>query len=182
MKNNLLLASLLLIAASGQKNSCAAAPAPGPNSLPYARFQQKNGVGFTPLQCAIINGNTEAAERLIALGARANEISTTLFFSPRSDSTTLMLAAEYSSAAIVQLLLDHCAATNINYQSNETGETALMRAVQQDKIETVQILLHSGANPNLSNFCKATALNLAQEIGNQAMIDLLSPRRRCTIS
>ena len=63
----------------------------------------------------------------------------------------------------------------INTQDNE-GNTALMMAVMMGGTTGVQALLDSGANPNIKNKAGKTALQIAKEKKDDAIIKLLQER------
>ncbi len=54
-----------------------------------------------------------------------------------------------------------------------TGNTALMFAALWNKLSTVEYLLGAGASVNLTNNKGETALNLARNAGNKAVVTLL---------
>ena len=60
--------------------------------------------------------------------------------------TPLMLAAERGCLPIVRLLIS--LGTNIN-ATNEFRQTALLYAVRENQLSTVNLLLKSGADPNV---------------------------------
>ncbi len=89
-------------------------------------------------------------------------------------NTALMNAIYSKNADIVQLLLDnpyHKADPNIQTPG---GTTALMRASKNGHTDIVRLLLKYGANPEIKDERRKTALDLASEMGNTGAVELLS--------
>ena len=64
------------------------------------------------------------------------------------------------------------AGSDVNFQ-NKQGQTALMRAVQFEKIEMIKYLILKGARLDLKDNNGQTALNMAIESSNKGIFDLL---------
>lgn len=84
----------------------------------------------------------------------------------------LLAALEAKNRDIVQLLLNKKA--NPNVQFIRSLETPLIVAIQEDcPIEIIQLLLNAGANPNIKAKDNLTALSIAVEKDNAAIVKLL---------
>ncbi|KAL2784998.1 DYW family of nucleic acid deaminases-domain-containing protein [Aspergillus keveii] len=105
---------------------------------------------------ACVTGNTHevndyletSSEKSIFLGGRN-----------RDGDTTLIMAARERSTSMVRLLLDHGSDVNA---TNDNGRTALMEASLWGRLETTETLLSRGADGQMRDNRKMTALNLAQ--------------------
>ena len=73
---------------------------------------------------------------------------------------------------ILKLLIEKGA--NVN-KADSMGNTPLLEACEQGKLESVKILLANGANPNQANLKAEKPLDLAIKSGNKELIDLLTP-------
>ncbi|MBP2665985.1 MAG: nlpI 2 [Firmicutes bacterium] len=73
---------------------------------------------------------------------------------------------------ILKLLIEKGA--NVN-KADSMGNTPLIEACEQGKIESVKILLANGANPNQANIKAEKPLDLAIKSGNKEIIDILTP-------
>ncbi|KRX26531.1 KN motif and ankyrin repeat domain-containing protein 2 [Trichinella nelsoni] len=62
---------------------------------------------------------------------------------------------------------------NVNVKATQHGQTALMLAVSQNKLESVKLLLEAGANVNLQDEDGSTALMCAAEHGHKDVVRLL---------
>lgn len=95
--------------------------------------------GDTPLMDAARSGHVEIAEILIEQGADINAVNQS------SCSTALYLAVLCHKKDIVQLLLTH----NVNV--NTSDDNPLVKACEDQDLETVTMLLENGADVNLRN-------------------------------
>jgi ankyrin repeat protein len=93
--------------------------------------------GATPLMYAVKGGNLAVAELLIKHGANVNRPLAKSLMNP------LMMAAFHGDNAMIKLLLDNKADIE---QTNSASETALMMAINKQRIESVKLLLKRGAN------------------------------------
>lgn len=111
---------------------------------------------FTALHYAAQNNNYELVELLLKSGADPNILTV-------SKETALMLAVnKKADLKIIKLLIDY--KTDINIQDSY-GRTALMNERKKGTpcIETMELLLKSGANSNLKDTKNLTPLIIAVE-------------------
>jgi ankyrin repeat protein len=130
-----------------------------------AQIDQQNSNGETVLMRAAANGNIIAAFELIDRGANLNLQS-------KHGDTALINASStrYTPIEIVTTLLR--AGAYIDQQNNE-GETALMRAVVNNRIDIVHKFIAQGANLNLQNKYGDTALMYASS-NKSALIEIMT--------
>jgi len=100
---------------------------------------------------AVLYGNAQAAQALIAAGADVNQFDET-------GMTPLMIAASEGRVAMTRLLLDAHADVNLVGQD---GTTALMRAASANRRDEIQLLLQHGAAVDAKNAGGMTALMAA---------------------
>ena len=123
-----------------------------------------NQDGQTPLFYA---GNAKLIAQLLRAGADAR-------VRDAKGRTPLFFCSFYGDRSeMVRLLMQR--GIRINTQDNE-GNTALMMAVMMGETTGVQALLDSGANPNIKNKAGKTALQIAKEKKDDAIIKLLQER------
>lgn len=121
-----------------------------------------NSLGEPPvLFQAVLNGEVANVKRLIAKGANVNA---PLNFG----ETLLMLACIKGNLGVIELLLRNGAWQKIN-QVDETGYTALTRAVAKGWHKVVQLLLSYGADAMIP----MSPLALAEKAKNYKIIQLL---------
>ena len=80
-------------------------------------------------------------------------------------------AAKYGHATYIKQLLPKKPA--INGHSSSRGDTALHKAIRRKHAEVVKLLLENGADPKAQNFKGTTPVELATEIGDKKIIDIL---------
>src|SRR5208283_4705700 len=122
--------------------------------------------GFTPLHLACFFGRSEAAEFLIMQGAEVNAVSP-------SRIAVIHSAAASRNAALVKLVLQAGANPNLQQQG---GYTALHEAAMHNSVERVQALLAAGADCALRNDDGLTAVEMAEQKGNQEVLELLNTK------
>ena len=110
-------------------------------------------------------GNMGIFKLLLEHGADA---SAAIKFSNAEGKPALVQAL--GDMEIFRLLLEHGADVNA---ADETGKTALMRAVELGNMEAAGLLLDKGANANASDKDSKTALLTAVEVGNMEAAALL---------
>lgn len=106
--------------------------------------------GNTLLMMSIKNSNTNIADFLLRNGANPN-------IQDLGGATPLHIASRNSDTGSVNLLISFKA--DINKKDAE-GYTPLMRAVDSKSVEIVSTLVKSGANIQLKNNYKNTAIDL----------------------
>jgi ankyrin repeat protein len=120
----------------------------------------KNAYGDTPLMAAALGGYLDVAKKLRAAGANVNVTG----WSP------LIYAATGGRDNVVVWLLGEGAEINA---VSPNGTTALMMAVRENKLTTLDLLLARGANPNIRNQSDASALDWAKRNEDKVMIERL---------
>lgn len=132
---------------------------------PNVNVNQTDDFGVTPLLVIAARGNVALGQRLIDMGADVNQTD-------ELDDTPLLVAVRNKKKAFVVLLLEQ-EGINPNVQARSLedgispGETPLTQALtpnegfeEIDDKELVELLLGSGANPNIPN-ANWLPLNLA---------------------
>ncbi len=118
---------------------------------------------------AAIEGNVEAAERMLAGGQAIDQFD-------RHGQTSLMLAAKHGQAAIVERLIAGGARLDV---SAKYGLSALMLAIVNHHVEIARALLHAGADTTLEGsgapgFAGKNAGELARELGFHDLADAIA--------
>jgi ankyrin repeat protein len=145
----------------------------------------RDAADFTPLMVAASNGSVEAVKLLLSRGARVNDVSgagEVVIHAPArvkngtlalGSFTALLLAAPAGSAELVKTLIDAGADVNA---TDIRGMTPLMLAVATDHydLNKIRLLLHTGANLNVTTPEGETALNWAQKFGKTPVVALLN--------
>ena len=117
----------------------------------------------TLLMNAAKNGHTGIVKYLVDLGADLNALDS-------SGSTALVWAIIGEHTDMVKYLVDLGADINAR---GIRGRTALMWAVMGEDTDIVKYLVEQGASINIQNKYGETALTIAEEEGNQDIIDIL---------
>lgn len=113
-------------------------------NAPKINLNIQDSSGETPLMIASEKGNKEVTQMLINAGANPNIQKPSGLY---KGQTALHIASRINRIEIVELLVK---APNINLNiQDDTGETPLMIAAEKDNPEVTQILVSSGANPNV---------------------------------
>ena len=122
---------------------------------------------ITPLIAAAYAGNPQIVEMLLAKRPRLEE-------QDRMHKSALVYAAGMGHRQVVAQLLAAGATIDAAYVD---GLTPLMWAAGQGHPQTVKLLLDSGANPTLKDERGLTALDIARQNQQQAVVDLLNAPR-----
>lgn len=159
--------------------------------------QQSNQRGGTPLMYAATGGNRAVVERLIAAGARVDTVAgngwtavtlaaakghariVAILLAAGADPnipdmygwTPLMRAVELNREAAVAVLLD---APGIQVDAvDDSGASALFRAVVGGSARLVERLLRGGADPLLADAQGRTPLAVARDLGRKPIVERL---------
>lgn len=90
---------------------------------------------------------------LIESGVDLNEVGDGCEFTP------LLVAAQHGHDTVLRALLDR--GCDVNFYTPSTGLTPLMAAALNGHMTTAQIIIERGGNPNMTNVCDKTALEIA---------------------
>ncbi len=130
-----------------------------------ADINGKNMQGETALIVALKRAHPEVAQALVDSGADVNLTDT-------QGQTPLMLAAALNNTSIVEALISKGA--EINHVVQNGSYSPLITAVMYRRAQNVELLLRSGANPNLAPPGGDSPLTQARRTGDQAIVDLLT--------
>lgn len=123
--------------------------------------------GQTPLMYAAEGGSLEVVKYLVDQGADVNAMS-----GNKGRGTALIYATAANRVEIVKYLLEKGA--NVNLTTPYHKETALVWAVAIGSKDLVKILVANGTDKTLKTKSGETALDLAEKLNNQEIIDLLN--------
>ncbi|MBK9577929.1 MAG: ankyrin repeat domain-containing protein [Fibrobacteres bacterium] len=127
------------------------------------------------LLAAVKQGDEERAREAIARGANVDAFQTYEEGFDRNvyqgSISALAFAVRSKHASLVRCLIE--AGAKPNQRDQFTGSTALIEAVLVDNLEMVELLLASGADPNLGDILK-NSLTFAIERGNVAIARCLA--------
>ena len=121
-------------------------------------------LGGTPLMWTAALGKPETVTMLLAHGATVN-------VADKNGLTPLLWAAGIGDPRSVQLLID--AKADMKAADNLTGDTALMRAARNGKVESLQALITAGADTAATNRQGMTAWLIASANGKVDKLQLL---------
>lgn len=116
---------------------------------PKIDLEAANPNGETALMLLSLNGQVQAAKRLIDKDADIN----------KTGWTPLHYAASGGQTAAINLLLEHYAYIDAE---SPNGTTPLMMAAQYGNAKAAQLLLDRGADPTLKNQQQLDALDFAE--------------------
>lgn len=128
---------------------------------PSLKVEVRTAQDESVLMLAALRGYHAMCERLVALGADVN----------KPGWAPLHYAATGGHTRTVQLLLDAHAYIDA---SSPNGTTPLMMSAQYGNIETVRLLLQSGADPTIRNERDLSAVDFALQVKRQDAADLIS--------
>ena len=131
-----------------------------------AEINWQNSAGWTPLMIAAAEKHLEAVELLLAAKADPN-------IRNNYGRTALMFAVIYGQNDIVARLLAAGANPDL-VPFDQSGWTALIAAAARGHARTVQLLLQSGADPNIRARNGQTALELARSEGHEDVVRILT--------
>jgi ankyrin repeat protein len=126
-------------------------------------INSQNGIGTTPLICAVRNGQNKAVERLLFKGAN-------IHLRDSSGKTALIHSAFTSHREIVELLISKGAGIKVK---SKDGITALHGAAIMGNLEIAQLLINLGADVNAKSNENVTVLHFAVIGGSMKMVELL---------
>lgn len=138
-----------------------------------ASVNTRNNEGLTALMYAIMVERVDVVKLLIAYGANVNTGNIDVL-------SPIQVAMHIKNMDIIKILL----ATSINLNHNTSSQPALHRAVIQDNIELVYLLLRNGANMFLLNSAGVSAFGIAICNGNVKLVELFlkfNPNLRCAV-
>ncbi len=128
---------------------------------PYGTTSLHKAAGGGRVQPQIYEGSTEAVRFLIGKGADVNAEATT-------GITPLMNAATFGNVPTATLLLDHGA--NIDTVTKNSGETALMKALQYRQTQMVKFLLSRGASVRGTDINQKSVLDMTTDLELLALL------------
>jgi len=125
----------------------------------------KDKKGVTLLGICARNGSINTLKLLLGSGAQVNMVS------EDRGSTALFDGAMKKNAALVKALIEAGADTNVR---DKDGQSALVVSVGAGDEKTVEMLVKSGANPDLEDSLGVSARKYATLFRNNAMIALFN--------
>jgi ankyrin repeat protein len=120
-----------------------------------------------PLIQAVASGDTRAIEDALARGAYVNQ-------KDARGLTPLIIASRNGNTVAVQTLIRHGADPNLRGGVNDWPP--LMHGIHKNRIDTVRVLLDSGADVNGRGRSGETALMMAAGYGYTPIVELLLDR------
>jgi ankyrin repeat protein len=134
-----------------------------------ADVNQQGPANRTPLHEAASYGHHDVVKWLLSKGAKVNAKSLAVR-GEDAKATPLHRAVDRGHASVTALLLAHGANPNLK-KSN--GYTALMSAVELERLDLISLLLAHGADITLEEMTGATALDCAINHGFTDAIELI---------
>ncbi|XP_076008872.1 B-cell lymphoma 3 protein homolog [Genypterus blacodes] len=133
-------------------------------SSPATCLELRNYEGLTPLHLTVQRGCKDLARILLDAGADINALDI------KSGQSPLMHAVESNNSDMVHFLIEN--SCDVNSQSY-SGNTALHSACGRGQVDTVRLLLKSGADCSLKNYHNDTPVMVAK---NKKIADVLRGR------
>ncbi|XP_047455020.1 B-cell lymphoma 3 protein homolog [Mugil cephalus] len=124
----------------------------------------RNFGGLSPLHLAVLQGRQDLAKMLLEAGADINAMDF------KSGQSPLMHAVESNNPDMVHFLIEN--GCDVNSQSY-SGNTALHSACGRGQVDTVRLLLKSGADSSIKNNHNDTPVMVAR---NKKIADVLRGR------
>ncbi|KAH9512284.1 hypothetical protein Btru_041383 [Bulinus truncatus] len=125
--------------------------------------------GNTALHFSSLKGRIEVVDLLLLHGADPNKCTKTF------GTTPLMLASAAGHLAVVQSLA-RCPRLELNLCDKIEGKSALIYAVQLNRLSVVKLLIESGADVNATSSSGLTALHMGTINGFNEIVDYLISR------
>ncbi|KFY40062.1 hypothetical protein V494_03673 [Pseudogymnoascus sp. VKM F-4513 (FW-928)] len=132
------------------------------------RYHRRNADGKTPVHLAVVQNNWKILQQMVD---RVVDRVATLETTDSDDCTALLLACSKLNRRTTKVLLDHGARTDVH----DRYLNSPLHRVQSSKggIEVAKLLLAHGVDIDARNCFNKTALHLACELENMAMVSLL---------
>ncbi len=136
-----------------------------------ADVNAKDDDGDSAIMFAITHDNAEMMQDLLLHNADVN-------ITDKRGATPLMRAASLGKSELVRLILSKKLNLNVKIDAVDNDFfSALMIAAKLGNLETVEILINAGADPDKKSSYGATALSLATAGGHTAIVKLLNPSK-----
>jgi len=129
-----------------------------------AKVNPKDYFGFTPLHEAVVRGSYRVAKLLIEKGANINARD-------KYGYTPLHLVCIYNRPKIAQLLIKHGA--EVNAKDNYGNTPLHYCGTTPGSYAAAKVLLENGADPTIKNQRGKTPLDLANEVKNYKVANLM---------
>lgn len=126
-------------------------------------LEEKNVIGYTPLQLAAMKAQWEIADYLFQLGANVHDIAP-------DGGTVLHRIAHYQKPDVIRVALKLGCKVNT---SNRWGRTALHVAARRGCLGVAGVLIDSGADISAETKEGWTALHVASKSGQKEVYDYL---------
>lgn len=120
----------------------------------------------TPLHQAAATGHTAIVRLLLDAGARPDKEN-------QQGLTPLMLATQYRQFGVIEQL--YLGKADFDFK-NRAGQTVLMLAALRNDARTAGVLLDFGATKKIVNRERRNAADIAERLGNDAVLALLESR------
>ena len=126
------------------------------------------------LLTSIRENKTEKSEELIRQGVSPNH-------KDHDGNTPIVHAARNKNARLMAILINNGGVLSINWTNNEK-KTALMYSAKAGDVDTLRLLLHSGAEVDFQDTQGYTALMMAAINGRQKIVEALLEHGKCAIN